>query len=424
MTPSAPAPSGPAMPGPDQPPLAGLRVLELASILAGPCTAQFLAELGADVIKVENPATGGDPTRGWRLVSEPTSSAGPDPSVSAYFSCANWGKRSLALDISTREGRDIVHQLAARSDVVIASFKPGDDRKLALDPETLRALNPALIYAQISAYGRDDPRPGFDAIIQAESGFTHLNGEADGPATKMPVALVDLLAAHQLKEGILLALLERERGHGGRLVHVSLLGAAIASLANQASNYLVAGVVPGRMGSEHPNIVPYGAVYRLGDGRELVLAVGTERQWRALTDALGRADLAADPRYSDNTGRVRHRDSLRSELDAAFAGLDADSAARRLRDARVPFGFVNDMRAVFDDCGEAAQLLEHETIQGLRTFVAEGIARAEVRPPPAYNAHGRAILGELGYDPAQCRALTEAGVWPGDPPGAPGPETA
>ena len=228
----------------DPAPLAGIRVLELASILAGPITGQFLAELGAEVVKIENPATTGDPTRAWRLAGEDT-----DSSVSAYFSCANWGKRSLALDVADPAGREVIHRLAGTSDIVIASYKPGDDVKLGLDPATLLELEPSLIYGQISAYGRDDPRPGFDAIIQAESGFTFLNGEPDGPPTKMPVALVDLLAAHQLKEGILVALLQRERTGTGRHVHVSLLDAAIASLANQASNYLVAGVVPQRMGS-------------------------------------------------------------------------------------------------------------------------------------------------------------------------------
>lgn len=399
---------------PARPPLDGLRVLELASILAGPCTGQFLAELGAQVIKIENPATGGDPTRAWRLAGE-TADGAHAASVSAYFSCANWGKRSLAVNVASADGRRIVHQLAERSDVVIASFKPGDDRKLGLDPETLRSINPRLIYGQISAYGPDDPRPGFDAIIQAESGFTYLNGEPGGPATKMPVALVDLLAAHQLKEGILLALLERERGAAGRVVHVSLLDAAIASLANQASNYLVAGVVPQRMGSEHPNIVPYGAIYRLGDDRELVLAVGTERQWRALTEALGRGELADDARYADNAARVRHRDGLRKELEAAFRGLDAEAAAGRLRSAGVPFGFVNDMKAVFA-AGSEARLLRDASLTGLRTFVATGVGRAPtLAAPPAFNAHGSAILAELGYAADARRALAAAGVWPGDP---------
>ena len=394
----------------DAPPLQGIRVLELASILAGPVTGQFLAELGAEVVKIENPATGGDPTRGWRLAGEPDGG-----SVSAYFSCANWGKRSLALDVADPAGLEVIRRLAADSDVVIASYKPGDDVKLGLDPATLLELNPRLVYGQISAYGRDDPRPGFDAIIQAESGFTFLNGEPDGPPTKMPVALVDLLAAHHLKEGLLVALLQRHRTGAGRHVHVSLLDAAIASLANQASNYLVAGAVPQRMGSEHPNIVPYGAVYTLGDGRELVLAVGTERQWQALTKSLDRQDLDRDPRFADNRGRVSHRTELHAELTGTFSRLSSAEAARRLGAARVPYGFVNDMAAVFAQRGGDRLLLDHAGLRGVRSFAAEGVCtRTDLTPPPGYNADGASILQQLGYDADARAALARAGVWPGE----------
>lgn len=396
---------------PNPPPLAGLRVLELASILAGPVTGQFLAELGADVVKVENPATGGDPTRGWRLAGEPAGAT-----VSAYFSCANWGKRSIALDVASADGRRIARRLAERADVVLASYKPGDDRKLGLDPDSLRAANPRLIYGQISAYGRHDRRPGFDAIIQAESGFTYLNGEPDGPPVKMPVALVDLLAAHQLKEAILLALLERERHGRGNLVHVSLLDAAIASLANQASNYLVAGMVPRRLGSEHPNIVPYGAIYRLSDGRDLVVAAGTERQWRGMADAVALPELADDPRFADNAARVMHRGLLQERLQDAFSSLDSETAARRLGAAGVPIGFVNDMRQVFDQPEAASTLITANALRGVRTFVAQGIGRAsELRPPPSYNADGGAVLAELGCDAAERQRLRQCGAWPGEP---------
>lgn len=399
-------------------PLTGFRVIELASILAGPLTGQFLAELGADVIKVENPATGGDPTRAWRLADED-----PQAPVSAYFSCANWGKRSIALNAARSGGRQLIHELAGSADIVIASYKPGDDARLGVDPVSLRQLNPRLIYAQISAYGLEDPRPGFDAIIQAESGFTYLNGEAGGGPVKMPVALVDLLAAHQLKEAILLALLERARTGEGRHVHVSLLDAAIASLANQASNYLVGGVVPRRMGSEHPNIVPYGAIYRLGDGRELVLAAGTERQWRSLTDALGRADLAADARFVDNQARVSNRRELHEVLEGAFRALDSTTAAEQLGSAGVPFGFVNDMAEVFQQPGGNRLVMRAPTgppdghdarLEGVQTFVAGGIPRrADLPAPPAYNAHGRTILEELGYGVDRVGALVTEGVWPG-----------
>ncbi len=392
-------------------PLSGLRVLELASILAGPLTGQFLAELGAEVIKVENPATGGDPTRGWWLRGEDHAAE-----VSAYFSCANWGKQSLALDLASPAGLAVIDALVARSDIVLQSFKPGDDRKLGLDAERLLTLNPKLIVGRISAYGSADARPGFDAIIQAESGFTFLNGTPDGPPVKMPVALVDLLAAHQLKEAILLALLAQARGDAtGRVLDVSLLDAAIASLANQASNYLVAGQVPQRMGSEHPNIVPYGAVFRLSDGAELVLAVGTDRQWLALATTLGLEALGADPRFVTNQGRVQHRAELGAALDTAFAVLDRATADKLLRASRVPFGFVNDMREVFAQPQAEPLLLEGGGLQGVRSFVAQGLFRAlPLLPPPAFNADGAAVLRRvLGYDDERLTALRTAGVWPG-----------
>lgn len=390
--------------------LQGIRVLELASILAGPTTGQFLAELGAEVIKVENPATGGDPTRGWRLATEPAGAP-----YSAYFSCANWGKRSIALNVASPAGRRVIHDLCATCDIVIASYKPGDDAKLGLDPATLLGLNPRLIYGQISAYGTNDPRPGFDAIVQAESGFTYLNGEPGGSPVKMPVALVDLLAAHQLKEAILLALLGRERTGRGRHVHVALLDAALASLANQASNYLVAGVVPQRMGSEHPNIVPYGAIYQLGDGRDLVIAVGTERQWRALCDALNRRELAEDARFASNQARVTHRAALHEQLSKAFQDLDSAAVESQLGSAGVPFGFVNDMEQAFSQTGGQRALLNSGGLQGVRTFVADGIERAaSIAAPPEYNREGAAILAELGYDAEQREALGRSGAWPGE----------
>src|SRR5690606_17028566 len=210
-----------------------LIVLELASVLAGPGVGQFFAELGAEVIKVENLRTSGDVTRSWKLKDEKTDDR------SAYFCSANWGKQSIAVDLTHVTGRDIVHRLARRADIVIASYKPGDAEKLGVDYASLSALNPRLIYGEISGYGQDNPRVGYDAIIQAEAGFMSMNGEPGGPSLKMPVALVDILAGHQLKEGLLVALMERTRTGAGRRVSVSLIDAAIASLANQATIYLV-----------------------------------------------------------------------------------------------------------------------------------------------------------------------------------------
>lgn len=383
-------------------PLSGLKVVELANILAGPLIGQFCAELGASVIKVEQPGAG-DPTRGWRLPGE-----SGENDISAYFSCANWGKRSIALDVATAAGRRAVHDIVRACDVVVMGYKPGDEKKFGVDYATLSALNARLIYLQNTAYGADDPRPGFDAIIQAESGFTFLNGEADGPAVKMPVALVDVLAAHQLKEGLLLALLRRERSGQGGYVATSLLASATASLVNQATNYLVAGVVPQRMGSEHPNIVPYGSIFRTRDNREFVVAVGTERQYRAFMAVLALTALVDDERFADNAARVKHREALNRELAVRIAEISSVELASALSARKVPFGFVNDMAAVFEQPESQRQVLG---TNGLRSVALQGdlVEPIALSPPPHLNEHGHEVLRELGYDEDAVAALLDSG---------------
>ncbi len=377
------------MSGHNELPLTQLRVLELANILAGPLVGQFCAELGADVIKVEPPGLG-DPTRGWYLATESR-----DSDVSAYFSCANWGKRSIAIDIATAAGRQLVQRLAAVSDVVVVGYKPGDEVKFGVDYATLAALNPKLIYLQVTAYGTGDERPGFDAIIQAESGFTHLNGAPGGGPVKMPVALIDLLAAHQLKEGLLLALLQRAQTGRGAYIATSLLAAATASLANQASNYLHAGVVPAQMGSEHPNIAPYGTIFLTVDARELVIAVGTQRQFAAFVAALDLAELSADARFVDNASRVANRDALNGLLAARIAECSSADITAALQADKVPFGFVNDMAAVFAAPEAARQLFADG--RGVRTVALQGdFAGADsLAPPPHLDEHRAEILALL-----------------------------
>jgi crotonobetainyl-CoA:carnitine CoA-transferase CaiB-like acyl-CoA transferase len=377
------------MPVNDDQPLAGLTVLELANVLAGPLVGQFCAELGARVIKAEPPGVG-DPTRGWYLASESRES-----DVTAYFASANWGKSSIALDLGAEDGRTLAARLARAVDVVVVGYKPGDEVKFGLDYETLSAANPGLIYLQVTAYGADDPRPGFDAIIQAEAGFTHMNGEPDGGPVKMPVALMDLLAAHQLKEGLLLALLKKARTGEGSFIGTSLLGAATASLANQASNYLMAGAVPGRMGSEHPNIVPYGNIFLTRDGREFVVAVGTERQYQAFVAALGLSELGADERFASNADRVSNRQALNELLAARIRTLDAARIEAEMRARKVPFGFVNDMAAVFEQPAASAQRFEDG--RGVRTVALTGHieGRADLSAPPGLDADRAAVLAWL-----------------------------
>ena len=370
-------------------PLEGMVVLELANVLAGPLVGQFCAELGARVIKVEPPGVG-DPTRGWFLDTESR-----ETDVTAYFSCANWGKESIALDLAARQDRLTAVRLAGAADVVIVGYKPGDEAKFGLDYESLNAINPGLIYLQISAYGADDPRPGFDAIIQAEAGFTFMNGVQDGDPVKMPVALMDLLAAHQLKEGLLLALLKKSRTGRGAYVATSLLRSATASLANQASNYLAAGVVPGRMGSEHPNIVPYGNIFLTLDKRELVVAVGTERQFAEFVNALDLEGLRDDVRFARNADRVVNRRALNEVLSARIATLSAADISASMTAGKVPFGFVNDMAQVFAQPTARAQCFESG--DGVRTLALEGDIEgtSALDPPPRLNADRVGVLAWL-----------------------------
>jgi crotonobetainyl-CoA:carnitine CoA-transferase CaiB-like acyl-CoA transferase len=315
-------------------PFHGLFVLELASVLAGPQVGQFFAELGAEVLKVEAPA--GDVTRSWRTPSE-----APDTTVSAYFSCANWGKQSVVLDLTTAAGRAEVHRLAARADIVLTSYKPGDAEKLGVGYATLAALNPRLLYGHLTGYGPTAARAGYDAVLQAEAGFMHLN--AAGPEAepqKMPVALIDLLAAHQLKEGLLTALYRREKTGRGALVEVSLLHSALASLANQAATFLVTGHDPQPLGSGHPSIVPYGTVYEAADGIRLLLAVGADRQFQHLCAVLGKPEWAGDARFATNAARVTHRNELEQLLRTQIASVSGRALLQKLEQVAVPAGAV------------------------------------------------------------------------------------
>ncbi len=379
-------------------PFSDLLILELASVLAGPGVGQFFAELGARVIKIENPGTNGDVTRKWKLSTE-----APETDRPAYFTSANWGKESLAVDIRKPQGLKIIEQLATIADVVIASYKPGDAKKLGVSYQQLSAINPKLVYGDITGYGPNVNRAGYDAVVQAESGFMHLNGQPDSPPTKMPVALIDILAGHQLKEGILAALYMREKTGLGDYVQVSLINSAIASLANQAANYLVAGHNPRRIGSEHPNIAPYGTLYTTKDNLQITLAVGDDRQFASLCQILNVPGLALEPRFLTNAARVKHRDELSALLQQAIAGVELQPLLTRLIKAHVPAGAVNDVATVLSDPAHQNQLLqaenkEHFAYAGLRSVVFEsGKASSKINmtPPPRFSEHSAQILAGL-----------------------------
>ncbi|WP_229725036.1 CaiB/BaiF CoA transferase family protein [Hymenobacter baengnokdamensis] len=365
-------------------PFAGLRVLELASVLAGPQVGQFFAELGADVLKVEPPT--GDVTRSWRTPGDD-----PDSSVSAYFAAANWGKSSVVLDLTQPAAQAELLRLAAAADVLIASYKPGDAEKFGLSYAPLAAGNPRLIYAHLTGYGPASPRVGYDAVLQAETGFMHLNAASPAdPPQKMPVALIDLLAAHQLKEGILTALYQREQTGRGALIEVSLLDSALASLANQGATWLVTGHDPVPLGSGHPGIVPYGTVYRAADGQRLVLAVGTDAQFRQLCLVLMRPHWANEPRFSTNPERVRHRKALEELLLMRIAELNGVALLHELARLGVPAGAVRSVGEALSQ--EAAQTMllppapPYFPYAGLRTVAFRSSAWPAVGaldgPPP------------------------------------------
>lgn len=356
-------------------------VIELAGVLAGPSVGMFFAELGARVIKVEPPQ--GDVTRSWKLPVEPAEEDRP-----AYFCAANWGKQSITLDLNLNSDQHILHQMLAEADLLLMSFKPGDAARFGLEADFLASRYPKLLIGEITGYGADDPRVGYDAIIQAETGFTHLNGPEPGQGHKMPVALMDLLAAHQLKEGLLWALYEREKTKKGKIVRVSLAEAGAASLANMATNTLMGKMNPQAMGSEHPNIVPYGTQYRTLDGKSLVLAVGTDKQFALLAEYLG----ISTEGISSNAERVRKRTVVNALLAKAIAQHDRDSLLTALESLKVPAGAVRDLQEVLEQPFAWRLRLHEDGREGLRTAIF-----AEQRyllPPPSLNQHGNWLREE------------------------------
>ncbi|MFE0858445.1 CaiB/BaiF CoA transferase family protein [Streptomyces mutabilis] len=319
--------------------LAGLRIADFSRVLAGPYATMLLADLGAEVVKVERPGTGDD-TRAWR---PPADAAG----TSTYFLGVNRNKRSVTLDLATDEGRDRARELIARSDVVVENFRPGTMAKLGLGHEELLAADPRLVYCSVTGFGTGAGAelPGYDLLVQAVGGLMSVTGEPDGEPTKTGVALVDVITGLHATVGILAALRHRERTGEGQLVEVSLLGSLLSAMANQASGYVAAGVVPGRLGNAHPSIAPY-ETFHTAD-RPIALAVGNDRQFAALAALLGAPELADDARFRTNPDRVAHRGELRPLLQDRLRTRGADHWAGALPAAGVPAGPVNALDEAF-----------------------------------------------------------------------------
>ena len=323
-------------------PLSGLKVLELARILAGPWAGQLLADLGATVIKVERPEAGDD-TRHW---GPPFAADG----AAAYFHACNRGKKSVAIDLETADGQERVAALAAEADILIENFKVGGLAKYGLDRPSLSALNPGLIYCSITGFGQDGPyagRAGYDFIIQGMGGAMSLTGEPDGAPQKSGIAYADLFTGLYASVAILAALRERDRTGVGAHVDMALLDTQVSVLANQALNWMISGKVPHRMGNGHANLVPYQA-FQVADG-EVIVAVGNDRQFARLCDIVGLSELARDERFRTNPGRVEHREALIPLLQAALAGRGRGELSDALEAAGIPAGPINAVDAVFAD---------------------------------------------------------------------------
>ncbi|HMJ79933.1 MAG TPA: CoA transferase [Candidatus Dormibacteraeota bacterium] len=413
-------------------------VCDLSTVLAGPFCTMLLGDLGAQVIKVEPPE--GDGTRAWG----PPFAGLPEPGrrypkgdprnqpgyagEAAYYLAVNRNKRGLRLDLKHEAGREVLARLLARADVLVENYRVGGLARLGFPDERLQAINPRLVHLAISGYGPDGPladRPGYDFIIQAVAGLMSLTGQPDaagGSPTKVGVAIADLSTGMLGAVALLAALVGQARAPGqaggatGQRIDISLLEASVSWLANQAANYLIGGVVPGRLGNEHPNITPY-ETFRTADG-EIAVAVGSERQWHRFCEALERPGLADDPRFASNAARLAHRDELRPLLEEIFGGAASASWLARLAAAGVPSGPLNDLAAVFAEPQVLArgmlQTVTHPTAGTVRLpgipFKLSATPASVRRAPPLLGEHSEEILAWLGYGNAQIERLRQAGV--------------
>lgn len=394
-------------------PLKGVRVLDLSRFVSGPYCAMLLGDFGADVIKVEHPVTG-DGTRRWSLPG-----IGPD---NPYFMSVNRSKRSIGLDLKSETGKDVVKALAAKSDVLVSNFKAGALDRMGLGYDTLSEINPRLVYCEITGYGDTGPKrdhPAFDFPIQAESGLMSVIGEPDGAPMKVGFPVMDVLTALHACNGIQAALLGREKTGRGVKVSLSLIEAALASMTNIVSDYLIGDVEPVRWGNGHPNLAPY-AAYPTEDGW-LTVGVATEPQWQRFCEILERPDLQADERFAENPVRLAHRKELDDVLAPIFATDTRDAWLQKLKTANIPCAPINTVPQILADpqveALEAVQTVAHpkyETIKMVRPPVSWNHERIKIpKRPPTLGEHTEVVLKEvLGMDDAAIASLREARAIP------------
>jgi len=386
-------------------PLYHIRVLDMSRILAGPWPAQHLADMGAEVIKIERLGSGDD-TRSWGPPFAIEATDGK-PAISAYFSCANRGKKSCAVDITKPDGQALIRNLAQKSDVVIENFKVGGLEPYGLDYKSLKAVNPAIVYCSITGFGQTGPyatRPGYDFLLQGMSGLMSVTGEPDsagGSPVKVGVAISDQFTGMNALAAILSCLIKRDRTGEGDYIDVSLLDSTIAGLVNQASTYHVAGKVPERLGNAHPTIVPY-QVFETADGH-VILAVGNDGQFERFCDVAGLAHLVADPKYATNPQRIIHRESLIEQLIKPMKSRTSEQWIEMLEAVAVPCGPINTIDRVFADPQVQHRQMQRQLPHGeLGTFpVTANPIRllhhdtTSQSPPPHLGEHTREILSRV-----------------------------
>jgi crotonobetainyl-CoA:carnitine CoA-transferase CaiB-like acyl-CoA transferase len=335
----------------------GLKVVDCSSVLAGPQVGTFFSELGAHVLKFENAKTNGDVTRTWHTPLE------SKEKISSYYSSINYKKEIHFVDLSNEVDIARIHAELETADIVITNFKGNDAKKFQLDAEFISKKFPQLIQGIIRGFEFEKDRAAYDVVLQAETGFMFMNGSADGAPTKMPIALIDVLAAHQLKEGILCALIQKTKNGKGSCVEVSLEKAALASLANQASYFLMTGNIPQRMGSLHPNIAPYGELFQTKDEKWIVLAIGSDEQFRKLCGLFSNEDVSRDIRFTSNTARVQNRTVLFDILQIEFKKTSCFDFELQAQVKGVPYGRVRNMKEVFEREAASTSILR-DVIEG------------------------------------------------------------
>lgn len=402
-------------------PLAGYKVLDMSRVLAGPWAGQMLADLGAEVIKIERPSVGDD-TRHW---GPPylQNSDGTSTQDAAYFFCTNRGKKSVTVDITQPEGQAIIRQLASQSDVLIENYKVGGLAKYGLDYDSLQALNPQLIYCSITGFGQTGPyaqRPGYDFLIQGMGGLMSITGEPDeqqGGPVKVGVAVTDIFTGLYAANAIQGALLERHQSGLGQYIDLALLDVQAAVLANQASNYLIGGQVPGRLGNAHPNIVPYQA-FATADGH-IILAVGNDSQFERLSQVLQQPQWALDPSYQTNAARVKNRQQLCASISQQLSAGNSSDWLRLFTEHQIPCGPINRIDEVFED----PQILARDMLvkvadkrAGEIKLVGNPInySRSQIDyavPPPELGDDTASVLGEtLEFSQAELDALRKKSI--------------